>query len=1173
MDGRFEYEVPAFLTSESDISLTICEGKNYNGEFSVGAEDGSRIKGVATTNNRRIVLAKDKFSGSTSKIIYGIDTQGLTSGDQITGDIVLSGNIGELIIPVTADIVEAEILTSKTKIRTLCDFAALAMKNSREAFRLFTNEHFIRLLKGEDSAYGVLYRGMSHNPVTYQHMEEFLIAARKKEPVILSLDQDKKGIYQINHSQKDSFFIYKSTWGYVRMEIEVVGDFLEVEKKVVSTDDFIGKVYRLEYVVKADKLGQGKRFGKIVVHNVHQTLEFNIEASLDRGGRLFPTRLKEQKTMELMQDYLKLQLHRMDYRTWLDKSLASLKELASADCMDPMLTFYETYLYYINEDLTRAMEVLWNFKERSEPATSPREQGIYCFLAKNLNLLEPERQYIYPKIRAYVQEKPDDYYLMKILMEEDEAYQHAPYQQLRLLEHTYECGCRSPLLYLDAWQLLKQQEGLLRRFSPFMIQTLNFAQKQNVLDDSLLKRAAFLSDNLKGFHNFVYRLLCTGYESFPGDEVLEAICKLIMKGTPAKKEYFRWYSLAVERELRITRLYEYYIESIDEGCKKVLPQVIRMYFAYNNTLSDRKKAFIYANVIQNKGQDQTTYLSYRSDMEEFAKEKVLEGKINENYALIYQEFLTEVDSVMLARALLGVMFIQKVGVKDKNIRNVVVCHKALVKEQVYPVSEQCAYVNIYSQDARILLEDAKLRRYGTTIPFTVEKLMDEEKLAHMCGGYGFEHPGLLLHLCQEQPSQMEVNRQNLSNYWLTSKSDAFTREYKDAVRKSILDYLAAHPKTKGLKEYFRGDAILEYAKINRSDTIAVLTRHEMYEEAFLAATRLGIEGVDSTVLLILADSMIQSMEGEKDEELIYLADYVTRQNKYNETVLEYLCRYYTGSVAQMTDLWKKVKGFDIDSYKLDERILIFSMYVRSFPQQQDKILDSYVMQQGKQRVIAAYLTYIAYAYFMEEKGIDSGCFMYLEKTCERGWEMDIVCRLALLKYYSTCNHLTREQENLIEKILSECDQKGLRFAFFKKLPSHLTESCQVEDKVFIEERFHQGSRVVLHYSLRQNDKEPAVYKSEPMREMYQGIFTKEFLLFYGEILDYYLSVEKEGAITTTPKKRIVLHDVEADGRTRYRLLNQILAFRSLGNKDAMNTALKTYLEQEIFATSAFELMD
>ena len=41
------------------------------------------------------------------------------------------------------------------------------------------------------------------------------------------------------------------------------GDFLQIEKKVVTSDDFIGRVYGLEYIVDRNRLGKGKKYGRI----------------------------------------------------------------------------------------------------------------------------------------------------------------------------------------------------------------------------------------------------------------------------------------------------------------------------------------------------------------------------------------------------------------------------------------------------------------------------------------------------------------------------------------------------------------------------------------------------------------------------------------------------------------------------------------------------------------------------------------------------------------------------------------------------------------------------------------------------------------------------------------------------------------------------------------------
>ena len=129
----------------------------------------------------------------------------------------------------------------------------------------------------------------------------------------------------------------------------------------------------------------------------------------------------------------------------------------------------------------------------------------------------------------------------------------------------------------------------------------------------------------------LFRSLVKCYEAYPGNDLVDHICKYIMKGQPAKSEYFRWYQLAVEADIRITRLYEYYIETMPQGFQSVLPQVIRMYFVYNNTLSSRKRASVYANVIRNKEADKTTYQNYRKAMEAFAQEALMEGRISEDY--------------------------------------------------------------------------------------------------------------------------------------------------------------------------------------------------------------------------------------------------------------------------------------------------------------------------------------------------------------------------------------------------------------------------------------------------------------------------------------------------------------------------------------------------------------
>ena len=83
LNGRFEYEVPKLTLSDTQINLTTNEGENVRGELYVAAEDNRRIKGMTMSSNRRILLAKEKFSGTTVCIPYGLDVKGLSAGETV----------------------------------------------------------------------------------------------------------------------------------------------------------------------------------------------------------------------------------------------------------------------------------------------------------------------------------------------------------------------------------------------------------------------------------------------------------------------------------------------------------------------------------------------------------------------------------------------------------------------------------------------------------------------------------------------------------------------------------------------------------------------------------------------------------------------------------------------------------------------------------------------------------------------------------------------------------------------------------------------------------------------------------------------------------------------------------------------------------------------------------
>ena len=85
------------------------------------------------------------------------------------------------------------------------------------------------------------------------------------------------------------------------------------------------------------------------------------------------------------------------------------------------------------------------------------------------------------------------------------------------------------------------------------------------------------------------------------------------------------------------------------------------------------------------------------------------------------------------------------------------------------------------------------------------------------------------------------------------------------------------------------------------------------------------------------------------------------------------------------------------------------------------------------------------------------------------------------------------------------------------MPKTLLQSIQKEDKVFVECRAGNCAKVTLCYRITSMNRESSEYKSELLNHLYYGIFNKEFILFYGEVLQYYFIIEEKGLVDENPK--------------------------------------------------------
>lgn len=1187
LNGKFEYEQPQLLFSKETIALTLKAGETKRGEVYVGTEDNQKIRGYVTSSSRRLVPGMDHISGTTVRLPFGIDTVGLAPGDSLKGWLCFTTNVGEARLPFEIEIEKEEIRSFSGVVEELDRFVSIAKDDFKEAFRIFKRASFARILEKEDKKIQTLYQGLSRQPVTYQHLEEFLIAAGKKEKVTISAREVGKEYYELSDSVKESFYIQRSGWGHLRLDVEAVGDFLEVPRKVVTDEDFIGSHYEVEYLVHKEKLGKGNQFGKIVIKSPYQELDYTIVASTSGKLDVDIHIAQEKSKLELLRDCLAYLCYEtavasclpgrdnpaangwMDFSTWCASSHYTLNQLHQTGCDYPEHQMYEAFLLYMENHHEDARKLLESYQDKSYTRDDLEFAGIYLYLC-TLTGLYKDKVHALSRIRNFYMQKSDSFVLLWILLKLDPAYKETPSKALFVLEEQFDKGCRSPFLYLEAWKIICKDMTFLHRLNSFWGQVFRFAARRNLLTGELVMRLAYLSGYEKDYNESIYYAMTKGYDQYASDDTLEAICKYVMKGNPRKTEYFPWFSLAVEHGLRLTRLYEYYVETMDTSRRIELPKALLMYFTYNSdSLGDSKRAFIYSCIIANKEKEPAAYERYVQSMREFAKKKLSEGKMNESYAVLYQEFLMEPRTKEAADSIAQKMFTHRLYFDDKKVRYVIVRHSQMEQEELYTCVQGVAYPRIYTEDAAILFQDEKQRRYSATVDYSLKKTMDEEKAVRKVLSLGAAEPGILLHYCESH----ELDKDNLDIFQRLVKSVAFGAEYKQKVRRRILDYYAAHVYGEDLDQYLKQMDYREYARVDREKLLVVLISRGLFSQAQSIVEEFGYEGVDMRSLLKLVSRMIVRCDMLEDEELLALASDVYRNGFYDEVILTYLMKYRFGPVDEMFAIWKSAVGFELDTYDLEEKILQLLMFTADYRKEGEHVLESYIRHSGREWIVSGYLTHVSYGIFVKEYTMSPFVKNCLINAYMQKWPVDQVCHLALFKELS--REKSRKEAFLsIEKdLLKLCMEKGMVFSFFHRLPPEILSLYQMDDKTCVEYHTSPDSKVTLVYALDTGLGRALEYKTEPLKNVYEGIFTRPFTMFYGETLHYYFLEECDGQSKKTPERVLSMSKAEGTPFSKYQMLNQILSARKLDKHGEVKKGLKQYLRQEQYVKEMFVITE
>ena len=1083
--GDFKVEQPDIRFSTTQIHMCVGEGEVYEGSFVIENTKDGDIRGLVYPSSFRVHCLEEGFEGNPIKVNFTYDSRGLAPGQMEQGKFTVVCNGGEYELQYDVVIEKPFIMTAYGKLQTLADFKKLAIQDFAEAKRLFRSRQFYEVLKYEDKRVRNLYENMRKWSLDEQALEEFLVGIKQKEKIYLTLGQEEMACENILETQKLWLDVRKNTWGYGHILFETVGDFLEIKQREVSTEDFVGNTYRLEYFIHADRLHKGYNYGKILVSTPYETLSFPVTVHQDAKH----DEMRGMKGMiagRALKEYLSFISGKMSVNDWSEKAIKRVEQLLE---LEPESEYYQLLKAHIYLRSRREEEAKWILDNGSYSkfviGRKPEISAYYMFLTALLKKETLHTNRVMEEIYRVYMKHPYSWQLLCMIINLDNKYRDYN-DRIRVLERQFFNGANQILLYAEAYICFQERVLLLRKLDSFEIQILNFATKYKMITRELALHMSDLACQQKKFDAKLLRILERAYQMYEEPDILRAICMQLIKGNKTGNEYFKWYEMAVKQEMKLAQLYEYYMMSMNlERIRGAFPRIVYLYFLRGINLDYKRTALLYENILTYESEESEIYKQYYEQMKVFAREQLLKRHINESLRVVYNRFLNP-NTIALDEldALYDVCHAYQVTTSIKGMKYVLVIESdGSVKQRVAYRPDKGAKLYLYSKEARIVWEGDNGRHYTDSIPYETRRLFYEMRYLELCRN----------------------------------------RKVKKV-------------------SYEQAEPVIELS----------------YENLKYYGTGL----FDKKEVFVLCTKRVREQEQVEDDFLLYLCFELLEEGLYDKAILTYLSQYYCGATCDMKKVWRMAKEYGVNAKGIAERIITQMLFSETMFQEEE-VFEDYYAGRPYFRLKQAYLAYVSRMYVVRNRIMRGDIIrIMLQELSQKEYLADI-CKVAILKYY-----VGKEVEpvmlSLLKEFFEEMNRKRLVFPFFLSYPVKWLKEAQVYDKVLVEYKSNMGGKVKIVYRILPYADAVVEEHSETILPNYDGVFVKEFVLYEGEVLEYYFIEETKDKQMFSEKERCSKENiVYEDGKYgRLNLLSHL-------SKEKQYESMLHYKKEERIAEELF----
>lgn len=1162
----------------SKVEHTIRTGTTCEGSFAINAKPGQLTEGYVYSSDYRMECLNNRFGGNLDEVAYRFHGEHMLEESEVCGDFILVTNCGEYKIPFIIHIETGMMDSSVGPIRNLFHFTNLAKTRWEEALKLFYQPGFESLFSGEDREYLAAFRCLSGVKDSGHNMDELLITMHKKTPVEYIPSQKYIELNDPEGLSRYSLDITRNGWGHTYFVAESEGDFITLEAERVNFDSFLGNKYQLYYYIDADKLHNGHNFGSIMIKadRTYTVIPVTVNMTGSMQYLRNMTRFRHEHIVRLMKSYSDYRLRKIPSKAWLEESNRIVEEMLDHDPEDLMAGLYRIHLMITQEHLN---EAAWNLKAISNRVNDVKSEYTYlwCYYLYLKSLTDEDAldiESLTEEVEFYYKQDPDSWRLCWLLSVMSEEYQNAS-RRWEMFKEAFRRGCNSPAVYVEAGRIALDNPTIIRSFDDFNMAVIRYLSKQDALKGDIVFEIMEIAQRQKDLTPAHIRILEHCYANQADDELLGVICLNLIKQNRTDGHAHKWYGLGVERSVKITRLFEYYMMSMDKNPDAIIPRPVLLYFSFQSDLDFETNSYLYSYIIRHKDEDSDMYSRYLRQMREFVKDQLKAGHNNRYLALIYRDIL---DSEMLndeetAAGLANVIFIHEIdATRHPKARRVVLCYDHSDKEEKYNLKNGLAYIPIYAEDHCVAIEDEFGNRLLGTADVKEHRLISPGKLLLNLRLLVKDHTGIDVNYCLEHPGVCEIRPENEFRYLSLLKKNYFSQGYAANIRMQLIRFYYDREKFTEL------DALLEKLESrdigvrDRHECIRYLVKRGQYSKAIEWLYEFGPDGVDKSLIGDLLYSWLPVFKDSADkyEELIcqLLTDSLDEGNM-SATGVEFLIGHLNSSVNMLKKVWLKAGELEVNRKELDEHIIMQILYTGAYIREKADILKDYAYSSPDREIIGACLNAAAYVYYMEGEDNFERIAGVITDAYETGLTLGKISDMAYAKYFSVNKTLIDDRvREVLKDALHRLLADGVCLPCFKDLSDFMPSMAPYADSVVVEQKDEPGKKLKIHYLLETDGED---YNEDYMNEIYDGLYVRMFVLFFGETLDYYITGENEDKEEVMVKNdKITRYDSMSGTATgRFGLIDEMCMNRAIRDFEGVDSLLEEYYRKSFLTDSLF----